>query len=148
MKRIIAILSLMVFSGMAINSHTDVSKPLKTIDVEPAISVEVTATMYNAVVGQCDADPFITADGSKINPKKASELKWVALSRNLLKRWGGQFNYGDFVEISGAGNKDGIYQIKDCMNRRFKNKIDILETKGTKLYKFNKVKLKKVSPII
>jgi 3D (Asp-Asp-Asp) domain-containing protein len=133
---------------MAINSHTDVSKPLKTIDVEPAISVEVTATMYNAVVGQCDADPFITADGSKINPKKASELKWVALSRNLLKRWGGQFNYGDFVEISGAGNKDGIYQIKDCMNRRFKNKIDILETKGTKLYKFNKVKLKKVSPII
>jgi 3D (Asp-Asp-Asp) domain-containing protein len=148
MKQIAIILGMLVFSGMAINSHTDVSKPLKTIDVEPAISVEVTATMYNAVVGQCDADPFITADGSKINPKKASELKWVALSRNLLKRWGGQFNYGDFVEISGAGNKDGIYQIKDCMNRRFKNKIDILETKGTKLYKFNKVKLKKVSPII
>lgn len=138
----------MVFSGMAVNSHNETVLPFESVKEEVKISVEVTATMYNAVVGQCDSDPFITADGSKINPNKASELKWIALSRNLLKRWGGEFNYGEFVEISGAGNKDGIYQIKDCMNRRFKNKIDILETKGTKLYKFNKVKLKKVSPII
>jgi len=144
MKRIIAILSLMVFSGMAINSHTDVSKPLKTIDVEPAISVEVTATMYNAVVGQCDADPLITAGMFKINPNKASEQKFIAMSRDLLKRWGGLFDYGDKVLIQGTDGKDGVYTVADSMNKRYKKQIDILETKGKKHYKFHNVKITKL----
>ena len=144
MKRIIAILSLMVFSGMSINSHTDVSKPLKTIDVEPAISVEVTATMYNAVVGQCDADPLITAGMFKINPNKASEQKFIAMSRDLLKRWGGLFDYGDKVLIQGTDGKDGVYTVADSMNKRYKKRIDILETKGKKHYKFHNVKITKL----
>ena len=41
-----------------------------------------------------------TANGMKvINPKKASEHKWVAISRNLLKRWKGKFDYGDKNKI-------------------------------------------------
>lgn len=134
----------MVFSGMAINSHTDVSKPLKTIDVEPAISVEVTATMYNAVVGQCDADPLITAGMFKINPNKASEQKFIAMSRDLLKRWGGLFDYGDKVLIQGTDGKDGVYTVADSMNKRYKKRIDILETKGKKHYKFHNVKITKL----
>jgi 3D (Asp-Asp-Asp) domain-containing protein len=110
----------------------------------PPVRVVVTATMYNAVNNQCDDDPFITAGMYKINPSKASQHKWVALSRNLLKRWGGDFEYGDIIHISGAGHKDGIYKVVDTMNKRFKNKIDFLETTGTKQYKFKNVTIQKV----
>lgn len=108
------------------------------------ISADVTATMYNAVVGQCDADPLTTAGMYKINPNKASEHKWVALSRDLLKRWGGQFDYGDTIRIENAGDKSGEYTVVDTMNKRFTNKIDILETKGTDLYKYDNVKIIKL----
>lgn len=104
-------------------------------------SVKVTATMYNAVENQCDGDPLVTAGMYKINPKKASQHKWIAVSRNLLKRWGGRFDYGDKVQITGAGHKDGVYTIVDTMNRRYRNRIDFLETKGTKGYKFDNVQL-------
>lgn len=107
-------------------------------------SIKVTATMYNAEINQCDADPLVTAGMYKINPNKASEQKWIAVSRDLLKRWGGQFDYGDKVSIKGAGHKDGVYTIVDTMNKRFSSKIDFLETKGTKLYKYDNVLLAKL----
>lgn len=99
------------------------------------IVYNLTGTMYNAVKEQCDADPLITAGMYKINYIKASEHKWIALSRDLLKRWGGPFWYGDIVIISNAGHKDGTYKIVDTMNKRFKNRIDFLETMGTARYK-------------
>lgn len=108
------------------------------------VTADVTATMYNAVESQCDADPLITAGMYKINPKKASEHKWVALSRDLLKRWGGKFDYGDTIRIENAGDKSGIYTVVDTMNARFTNKIDILETKGTHLYMYENVKIIKI----
>ena len=77
----------------------------------------------------------------KINPNKASEQKFIAMSRDLLKRWGGKFNYKQKVRLIGCGVKDGIYIIADCMNERFRKKIDILETVGTPLYKFKNVKI-------
>jgi hypothetical protein len=104
-------------------------------------SVKVTATMYYPVVSQCDSDPLITASMRKIVPHKASEQKWIAMSRDLLKRWGGKFDYGDKIRLVGTKFKDGVYTIVDCMNKRFKNKIDILETQGTKPYKFDNVKI-------
>ena len=107
-------------------------------------SVKVTATMYNPEISQCDQDPLTTAGMYKINPKKASEQKWIAVSRDLLKRWGGSFNYGDKVYISGAGHKNGVYTIVDTMNKRFEKRIDFLETKGTKMYKFDNVLLAKL----
>lgn len=106
--------------------------------------IEVTATMYNAVVGQCDKTPLQTACMYKINPRKASEHKWIAVSRDLLKKNGGMFEYGDKVMIKGAGSKDGVYTIADTMNKRFKKKIDILETEGTPQYKYDKVLLAKL----
>ena len=59
--------------------------------------IEVDVTMYQPVYPQTDKTPDITADGTRIRISKASEYKFVALSRNLLKRWGGPFNYGDFI---------------------------------------------------
>ena len=129
----------------SVSNEVKPTKPTKTI-IKKIKSVEtkvykVVATMYYAVESQCDADPFVTASMRVINPKKASEHKWIAVSRDLLKRWGGKFQYGDKVKIVGAGNKSGIYTIADTMNKRFKNKIDILETEGTPLYKYNNVKI-------
>jgi hypothetical protein len=117
----------------------------KTIkDTENVISANVTATMYYPISSQCDKDPLITACMYKIIPHKASEQKFVALSRDLLKRWGGSFTFGDRIKLCNAGKKSGIYIVADTMNKRFKRKIDILETKGTPLYKLNNVKIIKL----
>ncbi len=97
----------------------------------------VVATMYYAVESQCDSDPLITANMSRINPNKATQHHWIAVSRNLLKK----FHYGQKVKLVGCGKKNGVYTIVDTMNPRFKNKIDILETQGTPLYKYNNVKI-------
>jgi hypothetical protein len=85
------------------------------IDTVQVNSYEVTATMYYPVASQCDSDPLLTAGMFRINPDKASEQKWIAMSRDLIERWGGEFAYGDYVRISGAGDKDGIYRVVDTM---------------------------------
>ena len=61
--------------------------------------IEVDVTMYQPVVRQTDNTPNVTADGTRIRISRASDYKFVALSRNLLSRWGGPFNYGDFILI-------------------------------------------------
>ena len=98
--------------------------------------VIVDVTMYQPDKIQCDDTPDITADGTRIRIHKASEYKFVALSRNLLKRWGGPFDYGDFILIKDAGHKDGVYQVRDTMNPKWVNVVDILESKGVEPYKF------------
>ena len=107
--------------------------------------LDVTVTMYHPVKQQTDRTPNILADGTKITIHKASEYKYVAVSRNLLKRWGGWLDYGDFIILTGTDGKDGVYQVKDTMNKRFVNRIDILESPGTKPYKFTSAKIKKAN---
>ena len=104
---------------------------------------EVTVTMYNPTRGQTDSTPNITADGTRINPRKASSYRYIALSRDLLSRWGGPFNYGDYVIIEGTGKDDGVYQVRDTMNPRFTKRVDILKSKGSRKFKYNSVKLYK-----
>jgi predicted SpoU family rRNA methylase len=98
--------------------------------------IEVDVTMYQPVYHQTDRTPNITADGTKIRISKASRYKFVALSRNLLKRWGGPFDYGDFILLKGAENKDGVYQVRDTMNAKWVNVVDILESKHVEPYKY------------
>ncbi len=108
---------------------------------------EVTVTMYNPTKGQCDSTPNITADGTRINPKRASSYRYIALSRDLLSRWGGPFNYGDYVIIEGTDKDDGVYQVRDTMNPRFTKRVDILKSKGSRKFKYNSVKLYKHNEI-
>ncbi len=89
---------------------------------------EVTVTMYNPTKGQCDSTPNITADGTRINPKRATQYRYVALSRDLLSRWGGPFDYGDYIVIEGTGKWDGVYQVRDTMNPKWVKRVDILTT--------------------
>ena len=101
----------------------------------------VTVTMYQPVRYQTDSTPNILADGTRIRTQDASNYKFIAVSRNLLKRWGGSLEFGDVVILIGTDHKDGIYQVRDTMNARFVNRIDILESPGVKPYKFNKAKI-------
>ena len=124
----------------------DENKLLKDKYTEIKLSgLDVTVTMYHPTRGQTDSTPNILADGTKIKIHQASEYKYVAVSRNLLKRWGGWLDYGDFIVLTGTDGKDGVYQVKDTMNRRFVNRIDILESPGTKPYKFENAKILKTS---
>ena len=104
----------------------------------------VTATVYNPVVGQCDDDPLTTADCSVIDldKLKSGEIKWVALSRDLLKH----FKYGDVIELicSRDSSINGFYEVHDTMNKRFKNYIDILKPCGESLGKWDNVVIRKI----
>ena len=98
--------------------------------------MNVTVTMYQPVSYQTDSTPNILADGTRIRTQKASEYRFIAVSRNLLKRWGGPLDYGDFVILRNTqSHKDGLYQVRDTMNPRWVNRIDILETPGTPPYR-------------
>ncbi len=122
------------------NENTLLREQVAEIKLE---GMNVTVTMYHPTRYQTDSTPNILADGTRITVHRASEYKYIAVSRNLLKRWGGWLDYGDFVVLKGTDGKDGVYQVKDTMNKRFVNRIDILETPGTKPYKFTDAKILK-----
>ena len=67
--------------------------------------MNVTVTMYEPVRYQTDSTPNILADGTRIRVHKASEYRFIAVSRNLLKRHGGFLDYGDFVLLKGTNQK-------------------------------------------
>lgn len=98
-------------------------KPNKeTIRKKKNIITHVTVTCYQPVEAQCDSDPLITADGSKIDLKKLKrgEIKWCAISRDLL--WLFPKDKPKRVHIEGYG----IYEVRDVMNKRFNHRLDIL----------------------
>ena len=120
----------------------EIKNLLRQMDSMPdVIFQQVRATMYHPVEEQCDDTPLITADGSKIDPYKVSNWNWIAVSQHMLTRNGGLLNYGDTVYIFGTEHKDGVYVIKDCMNKRKTNQIDFLESLGTPQYRYDNVVL-------
>ena len=118
----------------------EIKELLDQMDSMPDVIFEqVRATMYHPVEEQCDDTPLITADGSRIDPYKVSSWNWIAVSQHMLTRNGGPLNYGDTVYVFGTDHKDGMYVIKDCMNKRKTNQIDFLESLGTPQYKYDNV---------
>ena len=117
----------------------EIKNLLDKLDSIPS-PIPVKATMYHPVEAQCDDTPLITADGSRICPINVSDWNWIAVSQDLLKKNGGIFDYGDQVYVSGT-HKDGVYTIRDCMNKRKKNQIDILESIGTSQYKYDQIEI-------
>ena len=87
---------------------------------------------------QCDSDPLVTADGTKIdlNKLKKGKIKYCAISRNLLPF----IPLGSVIEIEGYG----LYEVRDTMNKRFSHCIDILQHVGEKNFKKTKVKVVKI----
>ena len=111
---------------------------LKKVNNSGRFTTHVTLTTYNPVESQCDNDPLITADGTKIdvNKLKKGEIKYCAVSRDLLK----YIPLGSVVHIEGHG----YYEVRDTMNKRFNHYIDILQHAGEKNFKKTKVKVVKI----
>ena len=116
------------------NQNTSLEN-LDNLEYSNRISYKVTVTTYNPTEHQTDSTPNITADGTKFHTWKATEYRYVALSRDLLSRWGGPFEYGDYIIIEGTGKWDGVYQVRDTMNRKWTNRVDILTTDSKFKYK-------------
>ncbi|MDX1634686.1 MAG: hypothetical protein R3280_08620 [Marinobacter sp.] len=78
---------------------------------------EVTATAYNSVKAQTtiDGDPTLTAWGDTLKPG----MKAIAVSRDLIDDG---LTHGTEVTIEGL---PGTYIVRDKMNKRWDNKIDI-----------------------
>lgn len=109
--------------------------PLETEDksatsaetTQNAPTFTVSASIYHPEPAQTDATPYITADGSRINKKNPKKHRWIAVSRDLHSRWGGQIEFGDSLWVSGISDElDGLYVVRDIMNRRMRKRIDIL----------------------
>ena len=151
---LVAILPMLIltwwFSGM-IDDHWEERKRLqeRVWELEDncgfteadKIAFNVTVTTYNPTKQQCDDTPNITADGTKIKPWRATEYRYVALSRDLLSRWGGPFDYGDYIVIEGTGKWDGVYQVRDTMNPKWVKRVDILTTNSR--FKYNNITMYK-----
>ncbi|GAA5524150.1 hypothetical protein Maes01_00704 [Microbulbifer aestuariivivens] len=96
-------------------------------------TMTVDATAYNSVPGQTDSDPWVAAWNNRLRPGD----KVIAVSRDLEKH--GLTN-GAKVKIEGL---PGTYTVRDRMNKRFKNRIDVwMEKDIKKARKWGKKKLK------
>jgi len=90
------------------------------------LNSSMTITSYRSIASQTDGSPNYTSIGER------THKGGCAVSRDLLSRWGGKLNYGDYILVEGFG----IYKVNDCMgeteydrvaHKRFKIKqhIDI-----------------------
>ncbi|HEY9049296.1 MAG TPA: hypothetical protein VIN08_25515 [Ohtaekwangia sp.] len=148
--RITIFISIILMTPM-VGSYTKEAGPKRTFRLKREISyVLETVTIYNPVKRQCDNTPLITASNAKIDVKKLKkqELRWLALSRDLLKRWNGVFHYGDTIKLtSGDPEIDGIWVIQDSLNKRYKNRGDLLFDRGVRKHgMWKNVKISKVIP--
>ena len=111
---------------------------LTLVIVSKAQTKHVTLPYYQPVKEQCNSEPLVTADGSKINlyHLKQGKIKWCAISRDLL--WLFPKNRPKRIYIDGFG----IYQVRDIMNKRWNHRVDILiHPKDSKRIKLEKVKI-------
>ena len=99
----------------------------------------VTMTTYTNSAKETDSTPNITASGRKLDSLNPRKHRIIAISRDLKKK----YKFGSKVKIMDAGEYSGVYVVEDVMNKRFKNRIDILinpDDQQTKLYNVKIIK--------
>jgi 3D (Asp-Asp-Asp) domain-containing protein len=83
------------------------------VDLNSVRSVPVTITAYTSTVEQCDATPYVTASMHGVRTGV------LAVSRDLIDEMG--LYFGKRVLIPGHG----VFEVRDLMNRRWKQRVDI-----------------------
>ena len=102
--------------------------------------IKVTATAYNSLAYQTNSNPTITAFGDSLKPG----LRYIAVSRDLLDSG---LVHNTQVKIQGF---DSLYTVKDKMNRRWRNRIDIYmgnDVKKAKTWGKRKVRIQYCLPV-
>jgi 3D (Asp-Asp-Asp) domain-containing protein len=138
MKNILLILALfpkVVGDGELSGNFKFITPVVNKVEVEV-----VTLTTYSPIEGETDSTPNITASGFKIDLDNPKKHKIIAVSRDLKRKW----KFNQKVRIRKAGKYNGVYTVKDVMNKRYKNRIDVLIGGGDKQTKIRNVK---ISPI-
>ena len=120
---------LFIFTSLLSYDSSSLSKELQR--------VFVTATIYHAVEEQTDSTPNITASGYEINMADPLSDRIIAVSWDLENVYG--FKMGDMVHVSGTGVLDGIWFVRDRMNKRFRKRIDFLVPQAMKGGKWENV---------
>jgi 3D (Asp-Asp-Asp) domain-containing protein len=108
--------------------------------IEGIVPDIVTLTTYTASENETDSTPNITASGFKIDTNNPKKHRIIAVSRDLKKK----YKFGQKIRITGAGKYNGTYRVHDVMNKRYRNRIDILIGHNDKQTKLKKVKIYKL----
>jgi len=82
----------------------------------------VSLSTYKADTSETDSTPLVTASGFKLDSLNPKKHRVIAISRDLKAL----FAFGDKVILTNAGKFNGVWFVHDVMNKRYKNKIDIL----------------------
>ncbi len=101
---------------------------------------QVSLTTYTTDSNETDSTPLITASGFKLDSLNPKKHRVIAISRDLKEL----FSFGDKVILSNAGKYNGIWFIHDLMNKKWKNKIDILVNPNDRQMSLEKVVISKI----
>jgi 3D (Asp-Asp-Asp) domain-containing protein len=139
MRNLLIILSFLPFSTSSDNFHK-VKEEESNLVPENVTNTNldnevVTLTTYVPNQKETDSSPHITASGFKIDSSNPKKHRIIAISRDLKKKWG----FNKKVRIRKAGKYNGVYVIKDVMNKRFRKRIDILVGENDKPTKLTNV---------
>lgn len=110
-----------------ITALTNLEKKIEKLSrhYQPIYITYVTITAYTPSVNECDSDPQHTAIMTK--PKPGT----IAISRDLLEAG---WTFGKRVWIK----NHGVFVINDLMNKRYKNRIDIVMFDKNQAIQFGK----------
>ena len=109
-----------------------------TKEIKNVWKEKVTMTIYTPTNSETDSTPDLTASGFKIDTDNPSKHRIIAVSRDLKRKgWG----FNKKVRIRKAGKYNGVYTIKDLMNKRYKKTIDILVDEDHKPVKLKNVEI-------
>ena len=103
--------------------------------------LSVKATVYHAVIEQCNVDIQHTATNFKLNLDNPYSHRIIAVSRDLETKG---FTMNSKVLITGTGKYDGVWIIRDRMNKRKINQISFLINKGMGLGLWDNIKIEKL----
>ena len=77
--------------------------------------IDVDITAYSPSPAHTNSEPFIMASGRRAKPTELEQLRFVAISRDLMKEYG--LEYGDTIWIG--------FTLEDTMNKRIENTVDL-----------------------
>ncbi len=160
MKKCLLVICIIVASCNTFKNFNSVKESISNVEVKTKKTIKVdniVGTVYHLEAKQCDSNPYETADGTNLKGKDINKLRYVALSRDLIKdefrdklhktkgQWKGKFSFGDTITVI-SDNKElcGKWIVKDCMNKRFKNRMDFMQDKENGFIgKFNNITILK-----
>jgi 3D (Asp-Asp-Asp) domain-containing protein len=100
----------------------------------PIPQLPVVVTCYNPTKAQCNSQYWITASGSQIDTLNPLKHRWVAISRDLEKKG---VSLHDTIIIGNIGQYSGEWIVKDRMNKRWTNRVDLLVGKKDVISKWS-----------